>query len=89
MDAVCNFLDQFGCYLLSCNVFCGEGVDGGEGENFLSVGRKCCGGVMWSFSKEATSFFNRFISSSNFSFVVFWFSSSEFDVDKAVDLGLL
>ena len=39
--------------------------------------------------KEATSFFNQFVSSSKFSFATFCFSSLVFDVDKVTDLGLL
>ena len=47
------------------------------------------GGVRWSFFKEATSFVNRFISSSKFSLGFCMFSLSAFDVGEAVDLGLL
>ena len=47
----------------------------------------CFDGVTWFFFKEAISLFNRFISSSCLGFCVF--SSSEFDVSEAVDLGLL
>ena len=39
--------------------------------------------------KKATSFFNCFLFSSKFSFVVFWFSSLAFDVHETIDLGLL
>lgn len=54
----------------------------------LRVGKKCAF-VIGPFLKETNSFFHRFISSSKFSFVAFWFSTSAFNVDEATDIGLL
>ena len=62
------------------NVFCGKDFDD-EASKICSRVRKYCGGAMRSFFKEITSFFNRFISSSKFSCVVFRFSLSAFGVE--------
>ena len=75
-------------WLLSCNVSCGDDFDGAACKIWLRAEGRCCGGVMWSFCEEETSFFNRSTYFSKSSFVVFLFSSSAFDVDQTADLGL-
>ena len=62
METVCKFFDSIWLLLLSWIIFCGDGFDGGAGKICLCTGMTCCGGVMWSFFKEATSFSNRFVS---------------------------
>ena len=61
METVCKFFDSIWLLLLSWIIFCGDGFDGGADKICLCTGITCCGGVMWSFFKEATSFSNRFV----------------------------
>ena len=60
METVCKFFDSI-WLLLFWIIFCGDGFDGGAGKICLCTGITCCGGIMWSFLKEATSFSNRFV----------------------------
>ena len=69
--------------LLSWILFCGDGFDDGAGNICLRTGITCCGDVTWCSFKEATSFFNRFISCSKFCLVFCVFSFSSFDVAEA------
>ena len=82
VEAVCNFFGQIWLLFFAIyNVFCGEDFDD-EASKICSRVRKYCGGAMRSFFKEVTSIFNRFISSSKFTCVVFRFSSSVFGVEN-------
>ena len=81
--------DSIWLLLHSQVIFCSDGFHGGAGKICLRIGIACCDGVTWSFFKEATLFFNRFIFSSTFCLGFCVFSLSAFDVAEAPDLGLL
>ena len=74
--------------LLLWILFCGDSFDDGAGNICLCTGIICWGGVTWCSFKEATSFFNRFISYSKFCPVFCVLSFSSFDVAEAAGLCL-
>ena len=69
MEAVCKFFVSIWLLLLLWIIFCGDSFDGGAGNICFRTGITCYGGVTRCSFKEATSFFNRFVSCYKFCLV--------------------